>query len=575
MIFFGLNHLMFHLRLTRFYSKVHKTWNYNMKKRSRIFYACVSLLVPYMSISQTLPTVEIKNPFIQTLLYSDDMLEHVEKVQVIVESKPDAYTPDLQYTVHATYYNQHIKNNQHEIPVFGLYQNYDNHVTINLLDENENVIQSDPYVLHSDVYVDHQSIKAGFSWHEYATYKDSIRLSYEHEVPSFHYFSLKPLFKTSPLIMDIDGEIRWIAPHDPQKNYLYKFFNKKNHSFIGIGLDGQHKPEELDKPRFVDGYELLDNHHNVKQGKYEHTRFELINNSTEKNLRMETTLYEIDNQTHQILKSWDLGDIIKKTLQKSEDEVKHFIRTDKSYVEPIIPESQSAKAMYFYDWCHINDTLYDPQTDTITFSCREQFLININYDLNKNPQPINWIFSSKEKEWYKYEALHPFLLDIEVDPRVTFENQPLTREIYIQNRLHPIGQHSLSMTNEGHLLLMNNGAGSHPRGGEYFGTYVDPIREMSLIQEYKINLKEHKIKLMWQYNPHLFTFASSSVYRDSNGHYLINYSAASDKTQNIIEIITKKKDILFTLSMPRENTTSSGHLVWNAEILDLSKIELR
>ena len=87
------------------------------------------------------------------------------------------------------------------------------------------------------------------------------------------------------------------------------------------------------------------------------------------------------------------------------------------------------------DWFHNNSCTYDRATDTLLVSSRENFVIGIDYETST----IKWILGDPTKKWYEFPSLQAFALALAPDS------------------LPPIGQHSLSITYDQHLLLLDNG----------------------------------------------------------------------------------------------------------------------
>ena len=90
------------------------------------------------------------------------------------------------------------------------------------------------------------------------------------------------------------------------------------------------------------------------------------------------------------------------------------------------------------DWFHMNSAIYDASDDTIISSSRENFIVKTDYETGA----IRWILGNTDKAWYQD---YPSSL------------QPLTLACIGDA---PIGQHSLSISDDGTLLTcFNNGAG--------------------------------------------------------------------------------------------------------------------
>ena len=238
------------------------------------------------------------------------------------------------------------------------------------------------------------------------TRTDSTDLSYD-------YIMIKGVCSAfSPAIIDTDNALRWVGSagassasgtfHD---NAAYQ---ASGTTLYRIDLDGT---VTLLRDYTDAGVTLI--HHNIDRGK---TGLLL---EVDTSLQVESTVLEIDDAGN-ILKTFSMAEIISAAMIAGGDDPDEFV-----YPSPT-------------DWFHNNSCTYDRATDTLLVSSRENFVIGIDYETST----IKWILGDPTKKWYEFPSLQAFALALAPDS------------------LPPIGQHSLSITYDQHLLLMDNGLDS-------------------------------------------------------------------------------------------------------------------
>ena len=189
---------------------------------------------------------------------------------------------------------------------------------------------------------------------------------------------------------------------------------------------------------------------------------------------VEDYIVEIDRENGEIVKTWDLKDILKMDDGQSEN-----------WVE--------------YDWFHNNSVWYDEKTNSITLSGRHQdAVINIDYATGT----LNWIIGDKtnwSEEYHKY-----FFEPIGDD----FEWQ--------------WSQHAAMITPEGYVFIFDNGNNKSKNEDEY----VDASNSYSRGVLYKIDTVNMTIEQIWQYGKERGSefyspYISDVDYLNTN-HYLIH-----------------------------------------------------
>ena len=235
--------------------------------------------------------------------------------------------------------------------------------------------------------------------------------------------------------------------------------------------------------------------------------------------KMESLLTEI-NPDGSIIKNWDLGEIFSAHMNANGDNASLFVRDGK-------------------DWCHMNDAFYDARDDSIGISCRENFIVKLDYQTGN----IKWLLGDTTKYWATFPSLMSLALNVQGTP--------------------PIGQHGISIANDGNLLVFNNGLATI-YGRVPIGESLGIELPYSLVQKFTIDEANQSGIVVWEYDAAIYSRTTSSAYQDTttvNGDYLINYSA---KVPNKIHIINENQQLL--------SRFQGGYFGWNAAHIDLSNI---
>ncbi|HEH9404859.1 TPA: aryl-sulfate sulfotransferase [Aeromonas bestiarum] len=408
-------------------------------------------------------------------------------------------------------------NNRIQIPIFGLYSDYLNELTINiqLIDDSTYSFKK---TLATAAYIDSIGI--------YDNVGISIKPS---STPSYSYFYLKGS-KKSPIIMDVDGEVRWDA--DIKRSSSSSAFMDNNF------LTGSTKSKTIDVLSLygkidsfaVDGTVMGSDayfHHNIDQGKTG-VLIEL-DGTTGGALKIESFLSEIDSKG-KIIKEWDLGKIFSEYMLQEGDDPSNFVRDG-------------------VDWFHMNAAAYDPADDTLLVSSRENFVVKLDYNTGK----IIWLLGDETKHWYSYPSLQKLALSL-------------------SSGQTPIGQHAVSITKGGKLMLFNNGRRSfnNPAGTP---TGIDLATSQTAI--FDIDSQNKTAQVAWSFDDGIYSDICSSIYEDKlsdQGDFLINYAAADNRTRVIIQGLNKDKQKLFEFTYPSPTPCATS---WNATQIPLENIHFK
>lgn len=422
---------------------------------------------------------------------------------------------DLNYLLSNKLYD--TTSNRIQIPIFGLYNNHLNELTISIqfIDDS---IYSFKNKIATAAYVDSIGI--------YDNVGISIKPS---ATPSYSYFYLKGS-KKSPIIMDIDGEVRWDAD-----------INRASGSSIFLDnhfLTGSTKSKTVDTLSLygkmdsftVDGTTMGSDayfHHNIDQGKTG-VLIEL-DGTTGGALKIESFLSEIDSKGR-IIKEWDLGEIFSEYMLQEGDDPSNFVRDG-------------------VDWFHMNAATYDPADDTLVISSRENFVVKLDYATGK----LIWLLGDETKHWYSYPSLQKLALSL-------------------SSGQTPIGQHAVSMTKNGKLMLFNNGRRSfnNPAGTS---AGIDLATSQTAI--FAVDNQNKTAQVTWSFDDGIYSDICSSIYEDrlaAQGDFLINYAAADNRTRVVIQGINKDKQKLFEFTYPNPTPCATS---WNAIQIPLENIHFQ
>ncbi|MCV3288675.1 aryl-sulfate sulfotransferase [Aeromonas media] len=432
-------------------------------------------------------------------------------------AKPVSATYDWSYLSNNGLFD--ATNNSIQVPIFGLYSDYLNELTIDIqyIDDS---IYSFQKMIPAATYVDSAGIydNVGISIKPTAT-------------PSYSYFYLKGALK-SPIIMDVDGEVRWDADIKRVssssafiKNAFWTGTIKGTATAIDV-LSLYGKADVLHINGTVMGSDAYF-HHNIDFGK-QGILIEL-DGTTDGTLKIESFLIEIDGSGN-VIKEWDLGKIFSEYMVQEGDDPSNFVRNGA-------------------DWFHMNAATYDPADDTLLISSRENFVVKLDYNTGK----IIWLLGDETKHWYSYPSLQKLALSL-------------------SSGQVPIGQHAVSITKEGKLMLFNNGRRSfnNPSGTP---AGIDLATSQATI--FDIDSQNRTGQMTWSFDDGIYSDICSSIYQDqlsAQGDFLINYAVADNRTRVIIQGINQDQQKLFEFSYPNPAPCATS---WNAIQIPLENIHFQ
>ena len=276
---------------------------------------------------------------------------------------------------------------------------------------------------------------------------------------------------------DVNGDVRWYLTI----NALWEI-NRLSNGHLLVSTE-----RRVNSPYYMTGLYEMDLLGKIYkeislEGGYHHDYFEMPNGnllvaSDDFNNEFGTVedyIVEVDMNTGDIVKHWDLKDILNREDGKSENWVD-------------------------YDWFHNNSVWYDEATDSITLSGRHQdAVINISYETGK----LNWIIGDPtgwSEEYQKY-----FFTPVGDN----FEWQ--------------WSQHAAMITPEGYVFILDNGNNKSKDEEEYVPATESYTRGVM----YKIDTLHMTIEQVWEYGKERGSefyspYISDVDYLEEN-HYIVH-----------------------------------------------------
>jgi len=405
------------------------------------------------------------------------------------------------------------------LPIWGLYDNFENtvNVTLHFTDGSKKIAS---HSVVTEKYVDPNS-----------TY-DQIVINQSVDATnklSYSYILLESNLDQGPIIMDIDGYIRWTTntPAGPFDGFdLFngyrsaKFDDGKiiihlTGNVINLSLSG----EKTMRPIEAIGLTRILAHHEIEKGKYGY----IINIDATKNgkRKQESLLLEVDSDGNYI-DQWDFGEIIANHMLENLDDPTPLVRDN-------------------IDWFHMNSAIYDPSDDSIIVSARELFVMKVDYSTKE----IKWILGDETKYWAEFPSL-------------------LALSLYSSD-VKPMGQHALSIT-DGQLMMFNNGQASFNQPD---GEAVGQVLTTSLAMKWEIDEENMRATNTWTYDADIYSDVCSSAY-EANGSYLVTYGSVNRLTSAENKVIIQGVDAEKKVSFEFEHIGVCSS--WTSEIVQLEAL---
>ena len=426
-----------------------------------------------------------------------------------------------------TFTHKFSKSKKHYIEVYGLYPDKENEVEIKFNTKEKEIKKT--YKIKTDKlpedFILPTSVKA-----------DKEKLNND-----LYFFT--PSSKGYTCAYDVNGDVRWYL-----SNYALWDNTRLENGHMLISTE-----RLINDPYYMTGLYEIDMLGKIYMeyslpGGYHHDYFEMPNGNLlvasddfyNRNGTVEDYIVELDRKTGEIVKTFDLKDILKMEDGKSEN-------------------------WSNYDWFHNNSVWYDEKTNSITLSGRHQdAVINIDYKTGK----LNWIIgdpTSWSKEYQKY-----FFKPIGDD----FEWQ--------------WSQHAAMITPEGYVFILDNGNNKSKIKEEYVSAEDSYTRGVM----YEINTDDMTIKQVFEYGKergsdfyspyisdvdyldkdHYIVHSGGIVYVDGkNSNQPAGFSKNTTLKSDTVELLND--EVIFEIVLPTNNYRVEKQSLYNDSEFKLGKAE--
>ena len=406
-----------------------------------------------------------------------------------------------------TYTHTFEKNKKHYLPIYGLYADYENEINIEYVKDSKTITKT--IKIKTDKLPEDMVLPTNIK-------KNEEKLSND-----LYFFT--PSSKGYTMAYDVNGDVRWYLTN----NALWKIDRLENgHLLLST-------ERLVNSPYYMTGMYEMDLLGKIYTeyslpGGYHHDYYEMENG----NLlvasddfdndygTVEDYIVELDRNTGEIIKTWDLKNILNMEDGKSEN-------------------------WSSYDWFHNNSVWYDKNTNSITLSGRHQdAVINIDYESGK----LNWIIGDPtnwSEEYQKY-----FFTPIEDN----FEWQ--------------WSQHAAMITPEGYVFILDNGNNKSKIKDEY----VEANNSYTRGVMYKIDTENMTIEQIWEYGKergsefyspyisdvdyiekdHYIVHSGGIVYVEGkNSNQPAGFSENAKLVSTTVELLNN--EVIFEISLPTNN----------------------
>ena len=398
------------------------------------------------------------------------------------------------------------------LPIFGLYAGWPNQVSVQL-DYLDGSASSLPVTITTPTYTDPSGI------YDHPTILTPRAAG---SALGFDFFVMKSTI--GPLvIVDTDGEIRWIgaAYNSGLATALvaggFVVGDPAQPALFRMGFDGSLNSSLIPSPP----YTMF--HHNIDYGK------QGLLAEIDEEINVQSTLVELD-ANGSIEHQWELGDILSAYMSGQGDDPSQFVRPGT-------------------DWFHMNASTYDPRDDSIIVSSRENFLIKVDYATGD----IIWILGDPTKYWYTFPSLRRKALTLQAGD------------------LYPVGQHAVSITSDGLIMVFNDGFQST---NQPTGAPAGISRTYSAVSAYSVDPASGSAHEVWRfdYGQSIYSSVCGSAYEAlASGSLLVDFATADNRTQARLVGLDGEHNVVFDFQYPSPQTCGAA---WNAEPIALDNFSI-
>jgi len=448
-------------------------------------------------------------PFIRFVQLRGDNLALLTAVHYAIAPKPGSVSKpvDVSFDAGALIRRGNLvaASGTLNLPVFGLYSGYANHLAMDFRFQDGST-RSLPLDITTAAYADPNGI------YDHPTIVKARAAGSE---LGFDFFAIKSGYGT-PVVIDTDGEIRWVGTGVANSGSAafrdngFVVGDPNSLKLTRLELDGTTIENSLVSSTYTTF------HHNIDPGKL--GLLAELNAVTGGVANIESTLVEIaDSGT--IIKDWNLAALLASYMQSQGDDPGTFVRPGA-------------------DWFHMNAATYDPRDDSLIVSSRENFVIKIDYMTGE----IIWILGDPTKYWYSFPSLRAKALNLQA------------------GGLYPIGQHGVSITSDGLLMLFNNGAASFNQPA---GAPAGEPRAYSAVVAYAIDPVSRSAQEVWRfdYGQSISSLICSSAYEAPGKSLLVDYAYTVNGTQARLVGLDASHAVVFDFQYPSPTMCGSA---WNS-----------
>lgn len=375
----------------------------------------------------------------------------------------------------------------HILPIYGLYADYNNKVTITFTSISGVVSQE-------IIYIKTQELPADMP------VADITVANTELMADGFTYGIMEG---GGSFAFDANGDIRWYTTIEISTMPIKRLEN-------GNIISGSNTKVELEATaaslfefdmlgRVVNEYLIYGAHHEV---------LELANGdllvAASVGDTVEDYIVRLDRTTGEIVQDWDMKEILSDMEYISDPDWQLHIYNNQTVNNPSATETakwNTVAKRSENDWFHNNALYYDEAENTIMASGRMKDAI-VKFDADTGE--VIWILADPNTDWaeaYADKLLTPIGDDFE----------------------YSYGNHAVTVADDGDILLFDNG---NYRSKE-IETALEPNDTYSRGVRYSINEENMTVTQVWQYGKELGSVAFSSYISDidylDTDHYLINF----------------------------------------------------
>jgi hypothetical protein len=439
-------------------------------------------------------------PFISQLTLTASDTTVINSIQFTITPKAGSVTRPLSGTYSHDYLVSRgfLQPPSEEIflPVYGLYDSFTNTVSLTyyFLDGSSKQANitittaafDDPCQYDNPTFLQHRS---------------STALSYDYIMVKGGCSSF------SPAIVDTDGALRWVGTAGftitPTTFFDNAVYLPNGPGLYRIDLDGT-----VTKVGDYSAIGVTYFHHNFDPGK--------VGLLLEANTLSyyESTVIEVDAVSGEVLKIWNLADIISAAMTAGGDDPSQFVHPAPT------------------DWFHNNSVAYNRADDSVIVSSRENFLICLDYETGA----IKWILGDPTKKWHQF---------------------PSWRNSYLRlAAFRSVGQHAISVHGQIFWCLITvKTAFSRPPGRTQL---FEPRKYVGLERK---NLPR---SVEFRFGQSLWCPFCGSVYEDAPFNYLIDFTFIDGVTTNSLAQLIGVNDAGETVFRYQYHSASGCIMAFNA-----------